>query len=433
MAFKKIPLGFRDNGTTFNFQIPKNTSESKTNIFMLGKQGIGKSNLISLFVFFMHRLYLETKGEFGCIPILFSPLFEYVKLKEKSILKSGKYPPHGKPQGLDAIHYSFKMGNIPDYLQKEIKIVRLRFSDLTTEDIGTFANVLGKEGALGLIDKLLEELRGNVGENYTVKDFLSFVREQQGDVFNALYYVFKRLNENGLFDAELEEFDWLKALKQRKPICFNFGEIDDESILQALTGILLRHLFQLSTKYINAVYKTVNLQKLKKDNPEKYLNEEERWFLHNFVIGLFFEEAHQFFPPTTTKVLRSFPASKYFKLISMAMGRKRNFKFNFIVSQRLELLYKEFRTEFDELFTGSKVDANDKTALGLMFQQIIANSKDVRVLIALICGNKKFEFTMTDLNALTSIISKLERKEELTSNDAPLHKFKAFIAPCGQY
>lgn len=414
----------------FNFQIPANDPDAKTNIFLLGKQGIGKTNIISLFMFFMFMLYEKTKAKHGCIPIIFSPLFEYTKLKHKTVLKSGLFPPNANAQGMDAIHYSFKMANVPPYLEDQIKIVRLDFKELTTEDIGTFGNIMGNEDALGRVDKILEAIEADYGPNYSVDEFLEAVQEDKA-VYNALYYIFKRLKQNGLFDESISVFDWEDALRQKKPICFHFGEIEDESSLQALTGILLRKLFKLSNKYINAVYKKVNIESQK--DSELLLTEDEKWFLDNFVIGLFFEEAHRFFPPTTTKVLRSFPASKYFKLISMALGRKRNFKFNFLVSQRLELIFKEFRTEFDYLFTGSKVDATDKKFLYGMFRQVVPTAADSNYLVAQVCANQRFEFTAIDVNKLSVFVSKSQAKEPIGDNDFPLTKFKAFVSPCGQY
>jgi len=428
---KSFPLGKKTiNNSVFRFEVPPNRPEEKTNIFMLGKQGIGKTNLISLFIFYMHRLYLETKGQYGCIPIVFAPTFEYTKLKEKSTLPPGLYPPRAEPQGIEVLNFSFRLANIPKYLEKDITVVKLKFAELTTEDVGTFANLMGQEDALGRVDKLLEELKRNYGE-YTINHFLDAVKEDKA-VYNSLYYIFKRLRDNGLFDEDLETFDWMTALKQKKPIVFHFGEIEDDFVLQALAGILLRKLYALSNKYINAIYKKVNIQNLGMNAKEK-LSDEQNWFLENFVIGLFFEEAHLFFPPTTTKVLRSFPAHKYFKLISMALGRKRNFKFNFLVSQRLELLYKEFRTEYDDLFTGSKVDTTDKKALNEILRQSIPSAKDSIELVALICGNKKFEFTCTNLNKLNIYVTKFQRKEKINPEDSPLTKFKAYVSPCGMY
>lgn len=432
MEAKKIPIGYRvSDNKTYYLPIPENTAEAKTNLFMLGKQGIGKSNLIMLAIYFMHKYYLESKGQYGCIPIVFAPTFEYAKLKQKSV-KTGRYPPNTAPQGIQVLHYSFKLANIPDYLRGEMQIVKLEFCELTVEDIAVFCGLAGDNEALGKIEKYLEEIRKEFGNNYSVNHFLEIAKMEKGAPFNSLYYIFKSLKENGLFDHDCSTFDWETALKQRKPVCFHFGEIDDDSTMQAITGVLLRKLFALSNKYMNAVYKKTSLQNLGK-KPDDYLSDDEKWFLQNFVIGLFFEEAHLFFPPTTTKVLKSFPAHKYFRLISMALGRKRNFKFNFLVSQRLELLYKEFRTEFDDLFTGSKVDATDKTALGELFRQILVSQADVRALVSMVCGNEKYEFTVVDLNALNAFVSKIQMGQTPPQGAEPITKFKAFLSPCGMY
>jgi len=433
---QKFPLGIiSSSGSIYNFPVPQNTPSAKTNCFMLGKQGTGKSNLLLLFVNYMFELYKKTSGKHGCIPIIFAPTFEYSKLKEKSTAK-GILPPKTEPHGIDAVHYSFKMAGIPPYLEKEIKVVSLKFSELTTEDIGIFANQMGNQEALGRIDKILEGLEKDHGSDYSVDHFLSVIKEDK-NVYNALYYIFRRLKLNGLFESDDGDFDWETVLRERKPVCFHFGEIEDSSIMQALAGILLRKLFRLSNDYINAVYKKVNLQNLGHD-PSKYMSERELWFLDNFVIGLFFEEAHQFFPPTPSRILRSFPAHHYFKLISMALGRKRNFKFNFLVSQRLQLIYDAFRTDYDFLFTGSKVDTTDKIALSAVFKLIVPSAQDVSFLVTSICANEKYEFTSINLNYLNNYVSKLQRRERgedvvIKNDELPGVQFKAFLSPCGMY
>lgn len=415
MERKMIPLGKTVlTNKIHNFELPKNEPKAKNNLFLLGKQGIGKTNLMMLFIFYAYKCYIETKGKYGFIPIVFSPLFEYTKLKNKSTIQ-GMLPPNQQPKGIDALHFSFRMANVPVYLQKEVKLFRINFSELTTEEIGVFAGFSGNEDALGKIEKILEKLQ-SAKPNYTVKDFLLMMKPDK-PVLNSTYYVFKRLDENGLFDESLEIFDWFSVLKERKPICFHFGDIDDENIYQAIGGILLRTLFQLSNEYINAVYKSKRNVKL---------TEREQWFLDNFVIGLFFEEAHMFFPPTTTNVLRSFPTHKTYKKISQALGRKRNFKFNFLVSQYLDLIYHGFRTDFDYVFLGSKVGAKDKAELYNLFRKTIISSKDCTLFVSALCANNDFEFSVTNVNDLNKVANNIK------VDVPPVGQFKAFLAPCSQ-
>lgn len=415
----KAPLGkiLPSKKKTFNFIIGENNDELKVNFFLLSKQGTGKTNMLMLKVFYLYKAFIESGGKEGCIPIIFAPMFEYAKMSVPTNLenKEGSTPSGAKPQGIESLQYAFAMSNVPEYIKEDINLIALDFTSLTTEDIGVFAGISGNLDALGRVGKILARLKENKGDDYSIDDFLEAVVKDQA-VFNACHYVFTKLKESGLFDPTLPRFDWLEALKQKKPIVFNFGDINSSQIYQALGGILLNALWKTSNKFTTAVYKKAR----KVSDPTIELTEDDEFFINSFVIGLFFEEAHQFFPPTTTKVLRSFPAHHVFKQISMQMGRKRGFKYNFLITQRLELIYKEFRSEWDYILLGSKTDGTDREQLYNFFKRIIPDYKLARQLAIGVCKNDKFEFCIVNLHDVAN------------GKTGSITQFMPFLAPMAQ-
>lgn len=425
-----IPLGIKssgDKGKIFWLDIPPNTPDAKTAVFALGKQGVGKTNILMLLVYFFHKLFIETKAQYGCIPVVFAPFWEWANLNtktdldklEEKIKKRPRLPPDVDAEAMDAKIFSFKMANIPEHFESNVTAIAIDFNQLTTEDIGVFAGKQENEEALGKIEKLLERIHKNHGK-VTIDLFLSAVNPQASDdgkepnvpsLYDGLYYTFKRLKEAGLFTDGAKKFDWFEVLQDKKPVVFCFGDINDSLILQALAGFFMRSLFDLSIEYNNAV---------DKDKKGMALSERERWLAENFVIGLLFEEAHRFFPPTTVKVLKSFPAHDIFRMISAQLGRKKGFKYTILISQRREFIYKEFRSEFDWLLLGSKIDFSDKEDIYRMVKKIIPDPDLAAEFTVAICKNSRFEWSLTDVNKLTN----LEKGCAV--------RLKTFVAPCGQ-
>lgn len=392
--------------------MPENlTTTMNQNFLFLARQGVGKTNLFMNIVYSLIKTYWEEESGYGAIPIVFSPLFEFTQLSLPS--KNENLAPMQMPEGIECLQFTFKIANPPPDMN--IRVLGLRFNELTQEDICAFAGFSGDLKILGNVQKLLLRMR-NDNPSYTIDDFLEEVLEEK-PLKDALYYVFSKLKEDGFFDDSLEHIDWFSWIKERKPIIFNFGDIDDKFTYNSITGILLGGLWKLSTKFYNAFLKNQRLENRKSQGLriESYhlLTDDESFLLKNFWVALLFDEAHQIFHATKSTELKYFPAHSYYKKISDLMGRKRGFKYNLLVTQKCMELYYGFRKSFTYLYVGSIIFQNDReymnTELGIKKEHI-----------SRICRLTKYEWAVVNLDLYHSRVTKCIRK------------FKSYLSPSGQ-
>jgi len=355
---------------SFKFDFPENKPDLVRNYLLFDKQGSGKTNLLMNICFEMYKLYYEREGKYGCLPIVFSPFFEWATLGVPS--KENNLSPFREPESLETIQLTFTMSRPQN--PTKFKIIAFDFKDLTVEDIGSFANAKTNE-ALGKIRKIInmlkegytlkkkgsqEEITAEPNPDYTIKDFLQLVEILFG-VADSLYYVFAKLNDNDFFNVNIYgSFDWLYYIKQRKPIIISFGNITDKNMYQAVGGYMLRKLFELSNRYFDVFLKA---SEINSGMIENNLTPDEEFLLKYYKISLLFEEAHQFFPNTTSTTLTSFPVIDYYMKISQQVGRKQGHKFNFLISQKSKFLYHGLRMEADGIFLGSKLSQDDRELL----------------------------------------------------------------------
>jgi len=409
---KKIIGAKRQSKTPFNLVFPENkTTTLNQNLILLARQGTGKSNLLMGIVYQLIKAYIEEDSRFGAIPIVFAPLFELTQLTYPS--KNENLAPYQVSEGIDCLQFSFKIANPPE--DSDIRIIGLDFNKLTQEDICAFAGFSGDLKVLGNVQKILISLKKDK-PNYDIDDFLEIMWEDKS-LRDALYYVFSRLKEEGFFDSNLEQIDWMSWIRERKPIIFNFGDIDDKFLYNSITGILLGGLWDLSIKFYNAFQKSQRLsdRRIKGlEIEEKHLlDDDDEFLLKNFWIALLFDEAHQIFNATKSTELKYFPAHYYYKKISDLMGRKRGFKYNLLVTQKIMELYYGFRKSFNSLYLGSIVYQNDRD---YMNSELGIKKDDIGV----ICRLRKYEWAVVNLDRYHS---KLPRS---------VAKFKAYLSPAGQ-
>jgi len=420
------PIGKkRRSGLPYNLEFLENkTTTLNQNFLLLARQGVGKTNVIMSVIYHMIKTYYEEDSHFGAIPIVFSPLFELTQLAYPS--KNFNLAPHQFSEGIDCLQFSFKIANPPE--ESGIRVLGLKFNTLTQEDICAFAGFSGDLRVLGNVQKILIRLREGIAPcksypdglppkpNYDIDDFLMVMWEDKS-LRDALYYVFSKLKDEGFFDEGLEQIDWLSWIKEKKPIIFNFGDIDDKFLYNSITGILLGGLWDLSVKFYNSFLKYQRLVSKRDKGLEirekDKLTEDEAFLLKNFWVGLFFDEAHQIFNATKSTELKYYPAHYYYKKISDLMGRKRGFKYNFLVTQKIMELYYGFRKSFNKLYLGNIIYQNDRdymnTELGI--------KKDH---IAKICGLGKYQWAVVDLDKYHSRVA------------GCIKKFTAYLSPSGQ-
>lgn len=402
---KRILLGrTTDSKEPFELELERNTSGSQNmNGLLLCQQGGGKTNLLMALIFGLHKAYMSSDSEYGALPIVFSPLFEFDKLRLPSARDN--LPPEQEPEGLDVLSYTFQVAEPP--VNSQAITIYFPFRDLTVEDIAGFAGFSEDKRILGFIQKLIEKLQ-KFNPGYGIDDFIKEVEEEKA-LKDALYYVFTKLRKSGLFDASYHEFDWYESLKERKPIIFNFGSINTRDMYSTLTGILLRKLWLLSYEYDSAVNKSLRIQ----NGAEEVLSEREQFLVDHFYIALIFEESHQIFWNTTSTQLISFPSHFAYKQISDLLGRKKGFKYNFLVTQRIMELYKYFRKQHHKLLLGYLLYEDDKE---YMRTELRFPEEDIDIM----CSLKKFSFTLVDVNEY-----KNHQSDSVT-------KIKIYRSPCGQ-
>lgn len=395
----------------FWFPINKNSTSSQNRNFLFDcKMGSGKTNLLMVFLYELYNLYLESDGEYGALPIIFSPLFEFSNLRLES--KDNNLGPDREPESLEVLNYCFEMSN-PPIGDEGIQIIYVPFHELSIEDIASFAGYSNDNRILGHLLKLSEEMR-KTKPQYEIDDFIDRMRDYK-PLYDALYYAFTRLKRNGFFNPKYHKFDFYEALKQKKPIIFNFGDINVRDIYNTLTGFFLRKLFEISTEYYNAYTKKDRIEKAEKDGKktEEVLSEKEKFLIENFYIALIFEESHQIlFQLSGGSNIQNYPAHFTYKQISDLLGRKRGFKYNYLVTQRIMELYKYFRKQQNFLVVGNEVNQDD---IDYMLKEMRFPKESLKHIINL----PKFGFSIIDVSALSS------------KKDGSVVKFKAWRAPAG--
>ena len=268
---------------------------------------------------------------------------------------------------------------------------------------------------LGHLQKMLEALKKQK-PNYDINDFIEELQDFK-PLYDALYYVFTKLKRKGFFNSKYHKFDWMEALRQRKPMVFNFGDINVRDIYNTLTGYFLRKLFELSNMYYNAYTKKERIErsKLSGEISTEVLSEDEEWLINNFYLSIFMEESHQIvYALSGNPNLENYPAHYTYKQISDLLGRKKGFKYNFLITQRIMEIYKYFRNQQNFLIVGSEVYAED---VDFMVKEMHFPKNAIAQLINL----PKFGFSIIDVHALRA-----RRKESVV-------KFLSWRSPCGQF
>jgi len=429
----KVPIGYKiKTGDDYHLTIQENKiATMNQNFFLISSQGSGKSNLLQLFASQLFKVYIESDGKYGCIPIIFAPTFEYMKISLPS--RALNLPPQTEAEGLPCLHITFPCCEPP--VMEGLVPVTFDFNSLSIEDIGAFAG-LAVNNKLGFIQKIIEmlkygydldveeeeevELKGGGTKmrkvkrkvhiapkpNYTVDDFIEQVQEGSHETKDALYYVFTKLREMKVFDVG-NRFDIRKFILQKKPIVFHFGDLDDKNIISALSGLIMRELWEVGKDFFNA--------SLKKQNGEK-LSEYEEFLLIWWTVGLFLDEAYNIIYQTKSSGLAmdsKHPAHVWFKKITALMGRKRGFKYSFIITQKFMEIYFGVRTSFHSLILGNSIYPDDKEFLEM---DLHINQDHINKLTSL----PKYSWTMLDIDAYQ------KRKRGCAV------KFKSYLSPCGQ-
>src|SRR3990167_4833795 len=160
----------------FWFPIFSNSTSSQNRNFLLdAKQGSGKTNLTEVFIYELYRLYIESDSEYGALPIIFSPLFEYSNMRYEST--DHNLGPDRDPEGVDSIQLCFEMSNPPPD-DTGLTIIYVEFSDLTIEDLVSFAGLNENTEVLGRLQKMLERL-SKIKPNYNIDDFIEELQDDK--------------------------------------------------------------------------------------------------------------------------------------------------------------------------------------------------------------------------------------------------------------
>ena len=427
----KIPIGLNlKHGTIQKFTLHRNlTSTPNKNILLLAQQGSGKTNLLMLNIYMMYKTYLETGSDFGCLPIIFTPTYEFLKMSRPS--KNVNMPPELVPEGINASHITFECCEPID--SELLEIVSFKFNDLTVEDICAFAGLANDSSIFGAVQKIKErieygwiekikveeeystkngeiktkmvskEIEHPPNPDYNVDDFIEMV-VSENSLKNALYYVYTKLKKLGMFNED-KIFDLRELIKRQKPIIFHFGDLDDKNIMSSLAGIIMRKLWEIGQEYYNATLKT------RKD----VFTDWEMFLLKNFTIGLFMEEAHQILYATRSggmAIESNHPAHAWFKKITTLMGRKRGFKYSFIITQAFMEIFYGVRKKFTFLMIGDSIFPDD---INFIESDLKVNPKHLIKMTRL----PKFSWTILDIEKYG------KRKAGCAS------KFRSYLSPCG--
>ncbi|MFW9872647.1 MAG: hypothetical protein ACFFG0_06050 [Candidatus Thorarchaeota archaeon] len=414
----KYPIGYMEKSKKdFHLDLQKNTSDLIINNLIIDFMGGGKSNLLSSIAYGQFQTYIKTSGERGSLPIIFSPKFEYLKLSLPS--KDDNIAPQLSPDSMDAIQITFPICQPPELLKDELEMRSIIFNDMTTEDIGLLAGITKSKG-LGRIKKILKE----IGKNYTIEQFIDYLEnpETGRQDYSDLYYVYSTFYDIGLFDNEkYKPFKWEEELTKLKPIIINFGKMWDNQI-QSLGGYLLRKLYELGDwVHDNVKLKSDFIKDRKKNKIESDLKftEREKFLKKYFNLSLLIDEAPRLLTYTVSTTLTSYPANRYFQIISSNDGRKLGFRYNYVVTQFFADMYHKFRRRYRYIWFGNKVTGEDRDYIT---SNKILNPNDVTIVLR----NKKFFFTVVDMQNYNNYKDEEIRKRFIT-------RFKTYRCPCGVF
>lgn len=400
-------------------KIPENlTTTPNRNYFMIATQGSGKTNVLMLMSYYLYKLYIDTENKYGALPIIFAPTFEFMQLEKPSGESKKRFmPPATEPEGIPCVNITFPICD--PIKHNNLQVCSFDFNTFDAPEILGFTDLSDDDKYLGAVKKLKERIlngyeikRGKEKieippMEFNLNNFIEAVREDSM-LKDALYYVYTNLRDMGMFDNEKYPVINIKDLiKQKKPIIFHFGDLDERQRMSGIAGIILKQLWDVSNDYYNAF--------LKKQTNEE-LSEWEDFLLKNWTIALIMEEAHQILYATKSggmSLESKHPAHYWFKKIVALMGRKRGFKYSFIVTQKFMEIFYGIRTAFDELIIGDNLYPDDKMYL----------ENDLK--IKLLHLNKmtklpRYSWTFLDIGAYQ------KRKKRCAS------RVKVYLSPAGQ-
>lgn len=397
----------------YELKIQKNTDGLIQNHLIVDQMGGGKTNLLMSICWGQYKAYKESKGKYGVLPIVFVPDFEWGKVSLAS--KDDNIAPEYSPEGIDAELVTFPCCGKPSYMQHPV--FSIDFHDLDVEDICQFANMKTLK-EIGQVRKLLNSF----GDKVVDMELFIHALETGPESVSALYEVFFKLNEMGLFNtSRYPVFSWEESFKKLKPIIFNLGDVSDE-IFQALAGYLLRKLKELGQyKYNHCVLKKNKIDEAKTLGKDSALtlSEWDQFLLKWFNIGILIDEAPTVLPATTSSTLTGYPATRHFKTLSTNRGRKMGIKYTYLITQYYMDVYYKFRRRPRFLWLGSEVSKEDKD---YMRENKIINRDD----ISMILSNPKFNFCIIDTKHYQDNFDELRRL-------AGAARVKIYRSPCGVF
>ena len=427
MEFEKYPLGFLEKSKkTYCLDLPINSSDLIVNNLILDFMGGGKTNLLTSIAYGQFKAFKESDAKRGTIPIIFSPKFEYMKIKIPS--KDDNIAPELRPDGIDAIQITFPICNPPDYIIDLLDMRSIIFEDLSVEEIALLGGISPTNTELMSKIKLaLDKLRAEFSP-FGIEEFIDYIKnftdldeagkkKKRGPDITQLYYHFSTYYEIGLFDnKKYPPFVWKDEIKKLKPVVINFGKMWDSQI-QSLGGYMLRKLHEFGDWiYDNVRVKGEFIKGLKE--MDLTFTEEEKFFGKYFYVSLLIDEAPKMLTYTTSSTLTNFPANKYFQVISSNEGRKLGFKYTYIVTQFFADMYHKFRRRYRFVWFGNRVTGEDRVYIS--DKQILSDED-----IPLILNNKKFFFTVIDMNGYNN-----NKKHEAIRRKW-VTKFMVYRSPCG--
>ncbi len=414
----KIGIGKKARNTELEKEIdlPKNlTTTPSRNYLMIATQGSGKTNVLMLFCYQEFTLWKETGNQYGALPIIFAPTFEFMQMEVPS--KAVNLPPGVEPQGIECVNITFP---ICDPIKNDrLQTCSFDFGSFEPRDILGFTDIQDEDKYLGAIKKLIERIENGYEKgrgkdklfipprDFTLKSFLEEVRDD-ASLKDALYYVFTELKKAGMFDTgKYPALNIRELILQKKPIIFHFGDLDERQRMSGIAGIILKELWQISNIFYNAYLK---------QQAKQPLDEFEQFLIDHWTIMLIMEEAHQILYATKSSGMAlesKHPSHYWFKKITALMGRKRGFKRSMIVTQKFMEIFYGIRTTFDDLILGSTIYPDDKVFLE---QDLKIDQDHINKMTRL----PKFAWAFVDIQAYQ------KRKKKCVA------KVRCYLSPCGQ-
>lgn len=428
---KEVKLGKEIEGNDYIFKIPKNADNIINNWLLLAEMGKGKTNFAELVgLYYGYKAYIDSDGDYGWLPIVLSPAFEWNRTQYPSLDKTN-LPPNLSPEGLPVIKLSFNIAFGPndEEERKQIDYIIGISEDEFFEEESIVDNIitlligyaemskLDYHTLYDYVDEFVDDVKKRVktdrlNMDIVMKELNNAIRTKKKDLYRAMRGMFKILIKRGLFTKH--KIEWLELIKQRKPIVISFGSLDssEKGIYQFLGGIVFKELNKIGMIYENALHKKQRGMELTKT---------EEWLLKYWRIGFIIEEAVTFFPSTTSTTLKSYPCIDIFREISTQRGRKRGFKFNFIICTNLKMLFPDIRDKFKYLVTKylNNFDIGILRDMGLN-QLVIQNMQMLKV--------ADFQFALTDLE-------RYKEKRSLIPFTGVMYGVRQIVvykSPCGQ-